>query len=128
MIILIYKSSIIVHKRLSQSPGSPGHLRDTPVRLSRPRCFRPWRSVFWQTVNPTAKGSVDSARGHCRDLDGDCRKPQTAADRPPSWPRRRNGPQLELLADAAFGFAARAIFVERTGVVSGVAQRGDDES
>ena len=40
----------------------------------------------------------------CIDQDvGDCRKPQTAADWPPSWPGGAIGPQLELLADAALG-------------------------
>ena len=47
--------------------------------------------------------------------------------------RRRGsaiGPQLELLADAVFGLAALAVevLVERSGVVGGAAQRGDDEA
>jgi hypothetical protein len=89
----------------------------TPSLSSLRRCLRPRHR---QTACRAAR---------CIDQDvGDCRKPQTAAD----WRHRGPmGPQRELLADAALGFAARAIEVFVGAYRRSKAawpQRGDDES
>src|SRR5215471_2489213 len=76
-------------------------------------------------------GVAQRDAAHCIDQDvGDRRKPQTQLIGRHRGRGGAIGPQLELLTDAVFGLAARAVevFVERAGVAGGTAQRGDNEA